>query len=50
MKLNPNKYVFSITASKFLGFLVIKQGIDANLEKILMILNMRHPTSKKEVQ
>lgn len=50
IKLNPSKYTFDVIASKFLGFMVIKLGIEANLEKIPVIFNMQHPTSKKEVQ
>jgi hypothetical protein len=36
-KLNPDKCVFGVTAGKLLGFLVSRQGIDANPEKIMMI-------------
>ena len=50
MKLNPTKCAFGVTAGKFLGFLVSKHGIEANPEKIQAILDMRQPTSKKEVQ
>ena len=34
IKLNLSKYTFSITVSKFLGFLIIKQDIEVNVEKI----------------
>ena len=37
-------------AGKFLGFLLIEQGIDANPEKCAAILAMKSPISVKEVQ
>lgn len=48
-KLNPTKYAFGITIRKLLGFMVIQHGIKVNLEKIQMIIDIRHPTFK-EVQ
>nr|XP_009765539.1 PREDICTED: uncharacterized protein LOC104217081 [Nicotiana sylvestris] len=51
MKLNPEKYAFGVSSSKFLGFLVSNRDIEVNhaqikvIEEILDIL-----TSKKEVQ
>ncbi|XP_057545947.1 uncharacterized protein LOC130824940 [Amaranthus tricolor] len=50
MKLNPDKCVFGVTGGKCLGFLVDERGIEANLDKIRAIQNMRSPTSVKEVQ
>lgn len=32
MKLNPTKCVFGVTSGKFLGYVVTKCGIEANLE------------------
>jgi len=49
MKLNSTKYIFGATSGKFLSFMVIKRGIEANLEKIQAILDMRHPVNKKEI-
>jgi hypothetical protein len=49
-KLNPDKYVFEVTAGKPRGFLVSYWGIEANLEKIRMIKAMRPPTRIKDVQ
>ena len=50
MKLNPSKCAFRVTSGKFLGFLVSERGIEANPEKIRAILDMRQPSSKKEIQ
>ena len=30
MKLNPSKYVFGVSAGRFLGFMVTQRGIEAN--------------------
>ena len=43
MKLNPSKCVFGVSSRKFLGFMVSHRGIEANPEKIKMILNMKPP-------
>ena len=32
--LNPSKCIFGVSSGKFLGFLVTKQGIEANPDKI----------------
>ena len=50
LKLNPEKCVFGVEASKFLGFLLTERGIEANLEKCATILAIRSPASVKEVQ
>ena len=50
MKLNPNKCAFGVSLGKFLGFMVSYRGIEANLEKIKAILDMKSPQSIKEVQ
>ena len=50
MKLNPTKCAFGVTSEKFLGFFVTKRGIGANLEKIKVLTDMKHPISKKDVQ
>ena len=49
MKLNPTKCTFGVASGKFLGFMVTQRGIEANLEKIKAILDMKHPSNKKEV-
>nr|AAT77832.1 putative gag-pol precursor [Oryza sativa Japonica Group]ABF96916.1 retrotransposon protein, putative, Ty3-gypsy subclass [Oryza sativa Japonica Group] len=50
IKLNPEKCVFGVRAGKLLGFLVSERGIEANLEKIDAIQQMKPPLSVHEVQ
>ena len=50
MRLNPDKCVFGVTGGKCLGFLVEERGIEENPDKIRAILDMKSPTSVKEVQ
>jgi len=50
LKLNPKKCVFGVETGKFLGFLLTKRGIDANLDKCVTIIGMRSPATVKEVQ
>ena len=50
MKLNPNKCAFGVSSGKFLGFMVSQRGIEANLDKIQVILDMEPPKNIKEVQ
>ena len=40
MKLNPTKCAFRVLAEKFLGFIVNRQGIEANSDKIKAVLDM----------
>ncbi|RDY13816.1 hypothetical protein CR513_01210, partial [Mucuna pruriens] len=50
LKLNPEKCSFRVQAGKFLGFMLIERGIEANPEKCQAIINMRSPRTIKEVQ
>ena len=50
MKLNPAKCAFSVSAGKFLGFIVNHRGIEANPDKIKAVLDMPSPSGIKEVQ
>ena len=50
MRLNPNNCAFRVSFGKFLGFMVSHRGIEANLDKIQVILNMEPPQNIKEVQ
>ncbi|XP_045791855.1 uncharacterized protein LOC123886594 [Trifolium pratense] len=50
MRLNPAKCSFGVQAGKFLGFMLTNRGIEANPEKCQAIIDMRSPTSVKEVQ
>ena len=48
--LNPNKCVFGVDRGKFLGLMLTQRGIEANPEKCMAIIDMRNPTTIKEVQ
>jgi len=50
MKLNPKKFVFSVWSEKFLGFMISHHGIEANLDKIQAVLDMKPPRNVQEVQ
>ena len=50
MKLNPAKCAFGVSAGKFLGFIVNHRGIEANPDKIKVVLNMPSPSGITEVQ
>ena len=47
MKLNPSKCTFGVTAGKFLGFIVNNLGIEANPDKIKVVLDMLPPSNVK---
>ena len=50
MKLNPAKCAFGVSIGKFLGFIVNNRGIEANPDKIKVVLDMQPPSNIKEVQ
>ena len=50
MRLNLEKCVFAVCGGKFIKFLLTSQGIEANLEKCQVILEMRTLSTLKEVQ
>jgi hypothetical protein len=50
MNLNTDKCVFGVSVGKFLGFLVLHRGIEANLEKIKVIEAMWPQARIKDVQ
>ena len=50
MKLNPAKCAFGVSVGKFLGFIVNHRGIEANPNKIKVVLDMPSPSGIKEVQ
>ena len=50
MKLNPAKCTFGVSAGKFLSFIVNNRGIEANPDKIKVVLDMPPPSNIKEVQ
>ena len=49
MKLNPGKCVFTLTSGKFLGFMVSQRGIEANLDKVKVIIEVKSSKTVKEV-
>ena len=49
MRLNPSKCAFGVSTRKFLVFMVSHRGIEANPDKIQVILNMEPPRNIKEV-
>ena len=50
MKLNPAKCHFGVKAGKFLGYMVTKRGIEASPEQIKAVINLKAPTSVKDIQ
>ena len=50
MKLNPTKCSFGVSIGKFLGFIVNNRGIEANPDKIKVVLDMLPPSNIKDIQ
>src|ERR1044072_538070 len=50
IRLNPAKCSFGVTGGKFLGYMISERGIEANPGKCGAIINMRSPTSVKDVE
>ena len=50
MKLNPAKCAFEVSAGKFLGFIINSQGIEANPNKIKVVLDMLPLSNIKDIQ
>ena len=50
MKLNPAKCTFEIFAGKFLGFIVNNRGIEANPDKIKVVLDTLPLSNIKDIQ
>ena len=50
MKLNLAKCAFGVSTGKFLGFIINNQGIEANLDKIKVVLDMPPPSNIKDVR
>ena len=50
MKLNPAKCAFGVSAGRFLGFMMIQRGIEANPSQLKAILVSPAPSFRKEVQ
>jgi len=49
MKLSPKKCTFGVRLGKFLGYMIDQWGIEANPDKIRAILQMRLPTTIRDV-
>ena len=50
LKINPKKCVFGVSRGKMLGYIIGPEGILANPEKMMAIISMVEPSTKKEVQ
>ena len=50
MKLNPAKCAFGVSVGKFLGFIVNNRGIEANPDKIKVVLDMLPSSNIKDIQ
>lgn len=50
MKLNMAKCTFEVDSRKFLGFIVSERGIEANIEKIKAIMEIRPPRNISKTQ
>ena len=50
MKLNPTKCAFGVSAGKLLGFIVNNRGIEANPDKIKVVIDMLPPSNIKDIQ
>ena len=50
MKWNPYKYVFGIGSRKFLGFMVNQRSIEADPQKIQVLIDIESPCKPKDVQ
>ena len=48
--LNASKCSFGVGSGKFLGYMVIHQGIEVNPDQIKVINNLQPPRNPKEVQ
>ncbi|GKB75149.1 reverse transcriptase domain-containing protein, partial [Tanacetum coccineum] len=50
MKLNPKKCSFGVEEGPFLGHLITKHGIKANLTKIKAVTELEQPRALKDIQ
>ncbi|WJZ84616.1 hypothetical protein VitviT2T_004214 [Vitis vinifera] len=50
LRLNPKKCTFGVISRKLLGYMVSKRGIEANPDKIRVILDMPVPMTKREIR
>jgi hypothetical protein len=50
LKINPQKYVFGVSAGKFLGFIIHEHGIEIDPTEIGSINKMQPPQYKNDIQ
>jgi hypothetical protein len=50
LKMNPLKYVFGVSAGKFLGFIIHEHGIETDRTKIEFINKVQPPQCKYDMQ
>lgn len=50
LRLNASKCAFGVGSSKFVGYLVTRRGIKASPDQIKTIIDLKSPTSAKQVQ
>lgn len=50
MRLNHENCSSSLRARKYLGFYLIERGIEANLDKCKVIIQMKAPTSNNDIK
>ena len=50
LRLNAEKYAFSVGAGKFLGYLITNRGIEVNPDQIEAVKRLKRPSNSKEVQ
>ena len=50
LHLNASKCSFGVSSGKFLGYMVIHQGIEVNPDQIKAINDLQPPQNPKEVQ
>ncbi|RVX16780.1 hypothetical protein CK203_006108 [Vitis vinifera] len=50
LRLNPKKCTFGVTSRKLLGYMISERGIEADPDKIKVILNMFAPRTEREIR
>ena len=50
LRLNPKKFTFEVRSGKFLGYMISKDGVRANPDKVKAIMDMTPPRNIKKVQ
>ena len=50
LRLNLKKYTFGVTSGKLLGYMVNERGIEADPDKIRVILDMFAPRTEREIR